>query len=203
MTYGANGGGFSRLVQMPKQKQAEVANPLNIGDWVKIRNYAGKVGRIVELAVRLVQAGPQYTELWSSGSHPPLTSSCAATNWKSPQASALFAAASGARPFRKATRFADSGPHIQPCGVAFWILGVTDLTSRSCLGAGFLPSQNPAQLFSSVATKASSPSGRPVLSWARISLRSSSRTTRARNARHLGASLSSGATCTSVSSWPR
>jgi hypothetical protein len=34
---------------MPNQKRAEVVAPLKIGDRVKIRNYAGKIGRIVEL----------------------------------------------------------------------------------------------------------------------------------------------------------
>ena len=34
---------------MPKQAKAKVVAPFNIGDRVKIRNYAGKVGRIVEL----------------------------------------------------------------------------------------------------------------------------------------------------------
>jgi hypothetical protein len=34
---------------MPNQKQAKVVAPFKIGDRVKIKNYAGKVGRIVEL----------------------------------------------------------------------------------------------------------------------------------------------------------
>lgn len=34
---------------MPKRKPAEEVAPLKIGDRVKIRHYAGKVGRIVEL----------------------------------------------------------------------------------------------------------------------------------------------------------
>ena len=34
---------------MPEQTRAKVVVPFKIGDRVKIRNYAGKVGRVVEL----------------------------------------------------------------------------------------------------------------------------------------------------------
>lgn len=34
---------------MAKQKPAKVVAPLKVGDRVKIRNYAGNVGRVVEL----------------------------------------------------------------------------------------------------------------------------------------------------------
>jgi len=34
---------------MPKKDQAELVTPLKVGDRVKIKNYAGKIGRIAEL----------------------------------------------------------------------------------------------------------------------------------------------------------
>src|SRR4051794_10106759 len=37
------------VTTMPKQTQAKVVAPLKIGDRVKIKNYAGKIGRIAEL----------------------------------------------------------------------------------------------------------------------------------------------------------
>ncbi len=42
---------------MSKQEPGEVAAALKIGDRVKIRNYAGKVGRIVELRGALGPGG--------------------------------------------------------------------------------------------------------------------------------------------------
>jgi hypothetical protein len=42
---------------MPKPKPGEVVAALKIGDRVKIRNYAGKVGRIVELRGALGPGG--------------------------------------------------------------------------------------------------------------------------------------------------
>jgi|GEM_PF-2021412 len=42
---------------MHKQKRTKVVAPLNLGDRVKIKNYAGKVGRIVELRGALGPGG--------------------------------------------------------------------------------------------------------------------------------------------------
>ena len=49
---------------MAKPKQAEVVPSLKIGDRVRIRNYAGKVGRIVEIRGPLGPGGaPVYRVL--------------------------------------------------------------------------------------------------------------------------------------------
>ena len=75
--------------------------------------------------------------------------------------------------------------------------------SRLTLGPGFWRLKIRPRFCSSDARNASSPSGRPVCSWARRSFRSSSLITLVRNRRQSGTSWSKGLTRTSVSSRPR